>query len=245
MGGNAVVSLGSGTVIWPHGIDIDQDGNVWIADAVAEQRTPEGTRGHQVVKFSQTGELLMRLGTPGKAGGGRDHFNSPADVVVGENGDIFVADGHGNNGNNRVVKFSKDGTYLTEWGGAGSEPGEFRGLHAIEIGPDGRLYVADRSNNRIQIFNQEVELALLTSKWVEVMVEATKSLQPLGAYVFDGAGLMLARRTGTCCTVGSRHTTIQRRSPCASHLYSKSSSVSRNCTSVGSSWIVTMTCRSR
>ena len=87
--------------------------------------------------------------------------------------------------------------------------------------------------------------ALLTSKWVEVMVEATKSLQPLGAYVFDGAGLMLARRTGTCCTVGSRHTTIQRRSPCASHLYSKSSSVSRNCTSVGSSWIVTMTCRSR
>ena len=91
----------------------------------------------------------------------------------------------------------------------------------------------------------DIFAALLTSKWVEVMVEATKSLQPLGAYVFDGAGLMLARRTGTCCTVGSRHTTIQRRSPCASHLYSKSSSVSRNCTSVGSSWIVTMTCRSR
>ena len=92
---------------------------------------------------------------------------------------------------------------------------------------------------------EQITWALLTSKWVEVMVEATKSLQPLGAYVFDGAGLMLARRTGTCCTVGSRHTTIQRRSPCASHLYSKSSSVSRNCTSVGSSWIVTMTCRSR
>ncbi len=155
--GNAVDSFGSGTVIWPHGIDVDQDGNVWVADAVAEQRTPEGTRGHQVIKFSPTGELLMRLGTPGKAGGGRDHFNSPADVVVGENGDIFVADGHGNNGNNRVVKFSKDGTYLTEWGGTGSEPGEFRGLHAIEIGPDGRLYVADRSNNRIQIFDQEGE----------------------------------------------------------------------------------------
>ena len=77
--------------------------------------------------------------------------------MVGENGNIFVADGHGNNGNNRVVKFSKDGTYLTKWGKTGSEPGEFRGLHGIEIGPDGRLYVADRSNNRIQIFDQEGE----------------------------------------------------------------------------------------
>ena len=81
----------------------------------------------------------MRLGAPGKAGSRPDHFNSPADVRIGENGKIFVADGHGNTGNNRVVKFSSDGTYLTEWGGTGSEAGEFRALHAIEVGPDDRL----------------------------------------------------------------------------------------------------------
>ena len=69
MDGNAVASFGSGTVIWPHGIDIDPDGNIWITDAVAERRTPEGTRGHQVIKFSPTGELLMRLGTPRKGRG--------------------------------------------------------------------------------------------------------------------------------------------------------------------------------
>ena len=157
MDGNAITSFGSGTVIWPHGIDIDSAGNVWVTDAVSPQRTPEGTRGHQVIKFSPTGELLMRLGTPGKEGGGRDHFISPADVVVAVNGDIFVADGHNGNGNNRVVKFSGDGTYQKEWGGTGSEPGQFRTLHAIEIGPDGRLYVADRGNNRIQIFDLEGE----------------------------------------------------------------------------------------
>ena len=156
MDGNAVDSMGGGTTIWPHGIDVDPDGNVWVTDAAG--RVPDGdTRGHQVIKFSPTGEILMRLGTPGQPGGGPDHLTSPADVVVADNGNIFVADGHNASGNNRVIKFSKDGTYLTEWGGTGSLPGEFTSLHAIEIGPDGRVYVADRSNSRIQIFDQEGE----------------------------------------------------------------------------------------
>lgn len=153
--GNVVESFGGGMFIWPHGIDVDPDGNVWVTDAVAESRTPQGTRGHQVIKFSPTGEVLMVLGTPGVAGSGPDHFNAPADVVVADNGDIFVADGHANNTNNRVVKFSSDGAYIKSWGQTGYAPGEFRTLHAIAIDSRGRLFVADRGNNRIQIFDQE------------------------------------------------------------------------------------------
>ena len=156
--GTAVESFGGGMFIWPHGIDVDPDGNVWVTDGVGEANTPEGgNRGHQVVKFSPTGEVLMRLGTPGEAGGGRGHFNSPADVVVADDGSIFVADGHANETNNRVVKFDANGNYLMEWGQTGYAPGEFRTLHAIAIANDGRVFVADRSNNRVQIFDQEGE----------------------------------------------------------------------------------------
>ncbi len=153
--GNVVESFGGGLFIWPHGIDVDSQGNVWVTDAVAEARTPAGTRGHQVIKFSPTGEVLMVLGTPGEAGSGRDHFNAPADVVIADNGDIFIADGHANTTNNRVVKFSSDGTYIMEWGQTGYAPGEFRTLHAIAMDNDGRIFVGDRSNNRVQIFDQE------------------------------------------------------------------------------------------
>lgn len=155
--GEVVESFGGGLFIWPHGIDVDNDGNVWVTDAVAEARTPEGTRGHQVIKFSPIGDVLMTLGTPGKAGLGNNSFNAPAAVVVADNGNIFVADGHGNTTNNRVVKFAPDGTFIKAWGKTGYGPGEFRTLHAIAMDNDGRIYVGDRSNNRIQIFDQEGE----------------------------------------------------------------------------------------
>ena len=157
MDGNTVDSFGGGMFIWPHGLDVDADGNVYVTDAVSEARTPEGEdkRGHYVVKFSPTGEVLMTLGTPGQAGDGPDHFNAPADIAIADNGDIFIADGHADNTNNRVVKFDKDGTYLMEWGQTGYAPGEFRTLHAIDIDADGRVFVGDRSNNRVQIFDQE------------------------------------------------------------------------------------------
>jgi len=153
--GNVVTSFGGGLFVWPHGLDVDREGNVWVADAVADKRMPKGRRGHQVIKFSPEGEVLMVLGTPGEAGGGRDHFDRPSDVVIAGNGDIFVIDGHSRNGNNRVVKFSGDGTYLKEWGSTGYAPGEFRQPHAIAIDKRGRVFVADRANNRIQIFDQE------------------------------------------------------------------------------------------
>jgi DNA-binding beta-propeller fold protein YncE len=97
----------------------------------------------------------MVLGNPGIAGSGEYEFNAPSDVVVADNGDIFVADGHHRNTNNRVMKYSSDGTFIKSWGKTGYGPGEFRQLHALAIDSRGRLFVADRFNNRLQIFDQE------------------------------------------------------------------------------------------
>ena len=156
--GNLLQSFGGGMFIWPHGIDVDPDGNVWVTDGVSDGRIPDGdTRGHQVIKFSPTGEVLMKLGTPGEPGNGPYSYNSPADVVVADNGDFFIADGHVNDGNNRVMKYSKDGTFIKSWGKTGYGPGEFRELHGIAIDNQGRVFVADRWNNRIQFFTQEGE----------------------------------------------------------------------------------------
>ena len=153
--GNAVESFGGGMFIWPHGLFVDEESNVWVTDAVNPARTPEGSRGYQVIKFSSTGEELMRLGIPGKAGKGDYQFNSPADVVIGDNGNIFIADGHNPDGNNRVMVYNKDGEFLRTWGQTGYAPGEFHALHAMAIDKKGRLFIADRFNNRLQIFDQD------------------------------------------------------------------------------------------
>jgi DNA-binding beta-propeller fold protein YncE len=153
--GKVVKSFGGGMFIWPHGIDVDRDGNVWVTDAVAPARTPRGKRGHQVIKFSPEGKVLLTLGTPGAPGCDAAHFSAPSDVVVAANGDIFVADGHAFEGNNRVVKFDRGGKFLKAWGRTGYAPGEFRMLHAIALDAEGRVFVADRGNNRVQIFDQQ------------------------------------------------------------------------------------------
>ena len=154
--GKAVESFGGGMFIWPHGIDVDPDGNVWVTDAASAARVPKGgKRGHRVIKFSPTGKVLMTLGTPGVPGDGPDHLNAPADVVIADDGTIFVADGHNADGNNRVMKFTSDGKLIKSWGKTGYGPGEFRVLHALAFDSRGRLFVADRGNSRIQIFDQE------------------------------------------------------------------------------------------
>jgi len=151
--GNVVRQFGAGQIVWPHGIYVDADDNVWITDAVGYAPVPDGV-GHTVMKFSPEGELLMTLGKEGVAGTGPDEFNKPSDVLVAPNGDIFVADGHDAGGNNRIVKFDKDGNYLDEWGTTGSGNGEFRDPHALAMDSQGRLFVADRGNSRLQIFDQ-------------------------------------------------------------------------------------------
>ncbi|HLN10941.1 MAG TPA: hypothetical protein VK281_18555, partial [Xanthobacteraceae bacterium] len=112
-------------------------------------------KGHQVLKFSADGALLMRLGKAGIAGDGADEFNAPSAVLVAPNGDIFVADGHGGNTNARIVKFAADGKFIKTWGQKGSAPGDFDTPHALAMDSRGRLFVGDRNNNRIQIFDQD------------------------------------------------------------------------------------------
>ncbi len=154
--GNVVRSFGAGMILWPHGMFVDADGNVWVADALGYGQQPEG-RGHEILKFSPEGELLMTLGKKGIPGDGPDTFRKPSDVLVAPNGDIFVADGHDAGGNNRIVKFSSDGTFLMEWGETGGENGQFRDPHALAMDSQGRLFVGDRANSRIQIFTQDGE----------------------------------------------------------------------------------------
>ncbi len=150
--GRILTQFGAGMFEWPHGIDVDDDGNVWVVDARGNE---ERGRGHQVIKFSPEGVVLLRLGTAGVAGRTRTTLDQPNDVLTAPNGDIFVADGHPANGNNRIVKYASDGRYLMEWGETGSNPGEFRTPHALAMDDDGLLYVGDRSNRRIQVFEQD------------------------------------------------------------------------------------------
>src|SRR6202453_4065500 len=112
-------------------------------------------KGQQVFKFSPDGKVLMTLGKAGVAGTGPDEFNEPSAVAIAANGDIFVADGHGGDSNARVVKFTKDGTFIKTWGKKGTGPSEFDVPHCITFDPGGRLLVCDRNNNRIQIFDQD------------------------------------------------------------------------------------------
>ena len=152
--GAVVASFGVGMFVVPHGIYIDREGNVWVTDSSDGVNAVAG-KGHQIFKFSADGKLLMTLGKPGVFGDGPDVFNRPSDVLVAPNGDIFVADGHGGASNNRIVKFSRDGRYLTSWGRKGSAPGEFDLPHSLAMDSRGRLFVADLNNFRVQAFTQD------------------------------------------------------------------------------------------
>jgi len=148
--GKLLTSFGADLFVFPHGIAVDNDGSVWVTDGQGR----EG-RGHQVFKFSPEGKILMTLGKRGVGGDGPDEFNMPSAVAIAPNGDIFVADGHGGNSNARIVKFSKDGKFLMTWGQRGAGPGDLNGPHCLAFDSQGRLFVCDRSNNRIQIFDQQ------------------------------------------------------------------------------------------
>jgi DNA-binding beta-propeller fold protein YncE len=144
--GTLLAAFGAGMFVFPHGIAVDPDGNVWVADADGKNG-----KGQQVVKFSPTGKVLMKLGKAGVPGDAPGYFNRPTGVAIARNGDVFVSDGHGDDSNARVVKFSKTGKFLLAWGKKGSAPGEFDVPHAIAMDSHERVYVADRSNNRIQV----------------------------------------------------------------------------------------------
>ena len=157
--GKLLAAFGQNMFVFPHGATVDREGNLWVTDA---SRVGAAGKGHQVFKLSPAGKVLMTLGKAGVSGSGPDLFDQPTDVVIAPNGDIFVTDSHrmeaGKQGvslNNRVVKFTKDGKFVKEWGKKGSGRGELSEPHTIAMDSRGRLFVGDRENNRIQIFDQD------------------------------------------------------------------------------------------
>ena len=158
--GRLVASFGAGMFVYPHGLDVDADDNIWVTDGQAKNG-----KGQQVFKISPTGRVLMTLGQAGVAGDGPDVFNRPSDVLVVPNGNIFVADGHGGDSNARIVKFDKEGKFIKTWGKKGSGPGEFDTPHGLVLDPQGRLLVADRGNSRIQVFDQEGRFITEWKQW--------------------------------------------------------------------------------
>jgi hypothetical protein len=165
--GAVLANIGKGLMVTPHGIHVDKDGNVWIADFSGNKA---GTKGHQVHKFSPTGQVLLSLGIAGKPGNADGQFNQPNDVVTGPDGSIYVSDGHDGQGMTtqalvtaglergataRISKFTPEGKFVKSWGKLGVRHGEFRTPHALAFDSKGRLWVADRGNHRLEIFDQE------------------------------------------------------------------------------------------
>jgi hypothetical protein len=164
--GKLLKSFGAGLFAYPHGFTLDADGNLWATDVndsetilgVSARNADGVVMGEEVLKLSQEGKTLLALGKEGVAATGSDGFDRPTSVAVAANGSIFVSDGHDPNkyGTARVVKFSKDGHFVKAWGRKGSAPGEFDEPHDLFVGGSrGWVYVADRKNNRIQVFDQD------------------------------------------------------------------------------------------
>ena len=148
--GKLIASFGAGMFVFPHGIAVDKDGNVYVVDGEGKNG-----KGQIVVKFSPEGKVLMTLGHPGMAGDAPGFFNRPTAIAIAPDGTLFVADGHGPGSNARIVKFTADGKFIKAWGKEGTGPGEFDVPHGIALDSQGRVFVADRSNSRIQIFDPE------------------------------------------------------------------------------------------
>ena len=148
--GKFIRSFGEGLFTRSHGLRIDSEGNIWATDVSA----------HTVMKLSPDGKVLMTLGTKGQRGEWNDTthlLNEPNDIAIARNGDIFVAQGHtpGANGDPRVLKFDKTGKFIKSWGGKGKETGKFDVAHGLAFDAKGQLWVTDRENQRIQIFDQD------------------------------------------------------------------------------------------
>ena len=172
--GKLVKSFGAGMMVFPHGIHVDRDGNIWVTDgndnlprrrpgAPADAPMPPAPAkvvGHQVFKFSPDGKVLLTLGKPGGNPPGADaadpaSFYQPNDVITYPNGNILVAEGHGG-ANSRLILFDKTGKFLKQFGKRGTAlEGEFDQPHSLAFDSKGRLFVADRANNRIQILDPE------------------------------------------------------------------------------------------
>ena len=151
--GKLVRAWGEKDIRTAHHLKIDSSGNVWVSDIGR----------HVVMQFTPEGELLRTLGTPGEPGADETHLNKPTDMAITPEGDVFISDGYGNN---RIVHFDANGRFVKAWGQLGTAPGEFSLPHAIALDSEGRLYVADRNNVRVQVFDQE---GRFLNQWMDVV----------------------------------------------------------------------------
>ena len=169
--GKVVKTFGAGLMVAPHGMFVDRDSNIWVADIRDNAPTlpiargtppsanppPGSTKGHQVYKFSPEGKLLMTLGKPGGAAAPA-YFFEPGDVLVLADGNILVGDG-GHAGSaptqSRILEFDKNGKLLKTIGKPGSGPGEINQSHGLAVDSQGRLFIANRGNNRLEIFDKD------------------------------------------------------------------------------------------
>lgn len=160
--GNFLKAFGGGMFNFPHGFYIDAADHIWMTDV----RAANG-KGADVLEFDAAGKLLRTLGKPGVSAEGPDTFSQPNAVVVAPNGDIFVADGHeaGPSHAARIVKLDPSGKFLMQWGGHGVEAGHFDAPHCLAMDREGRLYVGDRWNNRIQVFDQSGKLLSILTQF--------------------------------------------------------------------------------
>lgn len=157
-----------------HGIFVDREDNVFVTDAT----------DHAIYKFSPAGQLLMTLGTPGKAGGrAGDPFDRPTDMAIASNGDILVSDGYGNH---HVHRYSATGEHICTWGGSGSGPGEFSISHTVRVDKADRVWTCDRENGRLQIFD-------LDGRFID---EWTGLLRPNNIFIDDAAGVIYIAELG-------------------------------------------------
>ena len=145
--GEFVRELIPGILVGPHGTRVDAEDNIWVSDLML----------HVVLKINPTGQIVLVLGQKENSGLFDEDremslFFKPADVAFGRNGDIYVADGYGNS---RIVKFNKHGDFIKAWGEKGTEPGQFDNPHNIIVDEDEKVYVADRNNKRVQVFDAE------------------------------------------------------------------------------------------
>jgi DNA-binding beta-propeller fold protein YncE len=123
-----------------HEVRVDPEGNVWAVDAP----------GQIITKMNGSGHTLMQLGAKDKRGKSHSEFYLPTDIAFAPNGELIVTDGYGND---RLVRFSKDGKYLGEFGMRGNGPGQFQLPHNVVVDAKGQIYISDRDNQRIEIFD--------------------------------------------------------------------------------------------